>query len=82
MSAREDSQHKDRKRAASGYNDYLRYSGLGLQMAAIIGLCIWGGWWLDGMLAWKVPVATILGALVGLVGSMVLLFKETRPKDR
>lgn len=71
---------KDRDQKLSGYNDYLRYSGLGLQMAAIIGLCIWGGWWMDGVLRWKFPVATIFGSLLGLVAAMVLLFKETKPK--
>lgn len=68
-------------KAKKGYSNYLRYSGLGLQMAGVILLSVLGGRWLDGLLAWKFPLFTLLGALLGVAGAMVFLFKETGRKD-
>ena len=69
MSARD-----DRK----AYADYLRLMGIGINMFVIILLFTWLGWWLDGVLGWRVPVFTILCALMGIAGAMMHLFKETR----
>ncbi|MBV6405916.1 MAG: AtpZ/AtpI family protein [Flavobacteriales bacterium] len=61
-----------------GYNAYLRYSGLGLQMAGIILAAIWGGRWLDRWLSPGFPAFTLVLALLGITGAMLFLFKETR----
>jgi Putative F0F1-ATPase subunit Ca2+/Mg2+ transporter len=61
----------------SGYNSYLRFTGLGFTMIGIILLCCYAGWWLDRAIAWKYPVLTIALSLLGIAGSMVYLFKET-----
>jgi hypothetical protein len=71
---------KELRKARKGYDNYLRYSGLGLQMAGVIIACVLGGRWLDGRLAWKFPLFTLLGALLGITGAMVFLFKETGRK--
>ena len=42
-----------RKRAA---NSYMRLSGIGFQMAAIIGIGAYGGWWTDQRTGWEFPV--------------------------
>lgn len=68
---------RDHRRA---YADYLRLMGIGITMFVIILLCTWLGWWLDGLLGWKVPVLTIFFALLGIAGAMMHLFKETRPR--
>jgi hypothetical protein len=70
------------KKARKGYNSYLRYSGLGLQMAGVILAAMLGGRWLDAQLAWKIPVFTLLGALLGITGAMLFLFKETGRKEQ
>lgn len=67
----------DLKRVRSGYDNYLRYTGLGFTMIGIVLLSAFGGWWLDKQLAWKFPLFTIFLSLLGIVGAMVYLFKET-----
>lgn len=61
-----------------GYENYLRYSGLGFQMALTILAGTLGGRWLDGRTGWRFPVFMLVGALGGIAAAMVLLFKETR----
>jgi len=63
--------------ARKGYRNYLRYSGLGLQMAGAVLVSVLLGRWLDRAIGWKFPALTLLGALGGVAGAMVLLFKET-----
>ncbi len=70
----------DLKKVKEGYNNYLRYTGLGFTMMGIILVFTFGGWWLDGQLTWKFPVFTIVLSLLGITGSMVYLFKETGRK--
>lgn len=62
----------------SGTKDYMRYSGIGLTMAACVAVFTFLGRWLDGLVQWKVPVLTLVGALVGVVGAMLYLFRATR----
>jgi hypothetical protein len=69
------------KKVRKGYDNYLRYSGLGLQMAGVILAGVLGGRWLDGRIGWKFPALTLLGALLGITGAMLFLFKETGRKD-
>ena len=75
MSA-EPSGSDDLKRARKGYDNYLRYTGLGFTMIGIVLLSTFAGWWLDQRVAWKFPVFTIFLSLLGIVGAMVYLFKE------
>lgn len=74
----------DEKKAAdkvrSGYNSYLRFTGLGFTMIGIILVFCFGGYWLDGLIGWKYPVLTIALSMLGIAGSMVYLFKETGRK--
>ena len=62
----------------SGTKDYMRYSGIGLTMAACVAVFTFLGRWLDGLVQRKVPVLTLVGALVGVVGAMLYLFRATR----
>lgn len=63
--------------ARKGYQHYLRYSGLGLQMAGAVLVSVLLGRWLDRVIGWPFPLLTIVGALGGVAGAMVFLFKET-----
>ncbi len=69
------------QKARKGYNSYLRYSGMGLQMAGVILAGVLGGRWLDGRIGWEFPALTLLGALLGIAGAMLFLFKETGRKN-
>ncbi|MBP6311182.1 MAG: AtpZ/AtpI family protein [Flavobacteriales bacterium] len=57
---------------------YARFGALGVQMVAFLALGILGGRWVDGKVALKIPVFTLLGVLFGLIGAMWFLFKEAR----
>jgi hypothetical protein len=54
--------------------------GLGLTMMGIILAFTFAGWWIDGLVAWRFPIFTILLALLGITGAMLHLFKETGRK--
>lgn len=68
---------KSLDKTRTGYNSYLRFTGLGFTMIGIILVCCYAGWWLDRAIAWKYPILTIVLSLFGIAGSMVYLFKET-----
>lgn len=63
---------------SSATKDYLRYSGIGVVMALYVTAFTLLGHWLDGALGWKVPVCTIAGALAGVLGAILHLFRATR----
>lgn len=67
----------DLKKARKGYDNYLRYTGLGFTMLGVVLAFTFGGWWLDQQLHWPFPVFTLAGSLLGIAGAMVYLFKET-----
>jgi uncharacterized membrane protein (UPF0136 family) len=58
------------KNKKSRFQDYARYSSIGIQMAFGVIFFALLGVWADKKLALKVPVFTILGVLTG-VGSVV-----------
>lgn len=56
--------------------NYARYGALAFQMAAIIGLTVWGGLWLDGLVGWKFPVFTIVLVLAALMGVIWSVYRS------
>lgn len=75
MSGAEGRGRKLRKAA----NTYMRLSGIGFEMAAVIGLGAYGGWWTDQRTGWKFPAFTLLGSLGGVAIAIYRLFQATRP---
>ena len=69
---------EERRKLKKATNSYLRFSGIGFQTAAIIGLGAYGGWWGDQRTGWDFPILTLLGSLGGVAIAMYILFKETR----
>lgn len=59
-------------------NSYMRLSGIGFQMAGVIGIGAYGGWWADKRIGWDFPLLTLLGSLGGVAVAIYILFKETR----
>lgn len=62
-------------------NSYLRFSGIGFQMAAVIGVGAYAGWWIDKQLHWGFPLFTLLLSLGGVAAAIYFLIKETGRKD-
>ena len=56
--------------------DYAKYSALGLQMAVIIGLGVWGGTALDKYFQTKFPAFTLGLSLFSLAGAMYWAVKD------
>jgi hypothetical protein len=73
-------QDRQKREAGRGASDYLRYTGLGFSMMGIILGSFLLGWWLDGLLKWRVPVLTLVLSLLGVAGAMMHLFRETGRK--
>lgn len=57
-------------------NKYLRFSGVAIQMGAVIGLSAWLGVWLDGKYNPKGNMYTLICTLTGVFVGMYLVIKE------
>ncbi|MFZ6009663.1 MAG: AtpZ/AtpI family protein [Bacteroidota bacterium] len=63
-------------RKLNQYNNYLKYSGLGLQLLASIGVCGWVGYKLDQWLGIKFPAFMLLLGLLGFAGTMYQVYRS------
>ena len=54
---------------------WLRYAGLGLELAGAVAILTLLGWWIDGRFG-TAPWGVLLGALLGMTGGMVNLVRE------
>ncbi len=59
---------------------YLKYSGLGFQMIAVLVLAAWGGITLDEKMGNKNPWWTIGLMLLGVIASMFMIIKSVTKK--
>ena len=63
-------------------NLFFKYSGMAIQMAAIIGLCAWGGQKLDARSGNKTPVYSIVLSLLAICAALYLTLKDfINPKN-
>jgi ATP synthase protein I len=57
--------------------DFLKYSAMGLQMVAIMGVFIFAGHWLDDFLEFKkVPIFTLILSLVGVAVALWYFIRD------
>jgi ATP synthase protein I len=75
------------KPASSDANDDARnssalgkFSGIAVQMIAIIGLSTWAGVWLDGHFQTKTPWYTIGLTLTGIFGALYQVIRSATSK--
>ncbi len=66
----------DKKRKKSPLNNYAKYSGLAIQMIAIILLGTYAGIRLDAWIAWKFPVFTLVFALASVFAAIYYAIKD------
>ena len=57
---------EDQKQKQKQFNAYTKYSGLALQMMAIIAVGTYCGFRLDKYLGWKFPVCTVVLSLLSV----------------
>ena len=63
------------------YNDYARFSGMAIQMGAIIALGTWGGTKLDAYFVMKkFPVFTITLSLLSVFAAMYFVIRSLGKK--
>ncbi len=65
-----------KKKRAESSNAYMRYATMGTQMLVIIGLGVFGGYYLDKYLEFKVPVFTLLFSLGSVAAAIYLSVKD------
>jgi hypothetical protein len=58
------------------YNNYLRYSGLALQMLIAIGISGWLGYEADQYFGNKYPIIMLLLGLFGFAGSLYQVYRS------
>ena len=68
--------NKPKKENEKPFNAYAKYSGLGLQMAIIIGGGCYGGFKLDDHFKNKTPIFTIVISLVSIALAMYIVLKD------
>jgi FtsH-binding integral membrane protein len=62
-------------------NKYLKYSGMALQLFALMGIAAWIGQKIDKKLATSIPYFTVLLLLLFTGGFFYILVKELNRKD-
>jgi len=65
-----------KKEPASPLKTYTRYSGIAVQMIAIILVSVWGGRKLDELAGTEVPVFTAILSLLGVVAAIYTSIKD------
>ena len=73
-------ENQKQKQIQKQYNAYVRYSGLGIQMAVIIVAGTFGGFRSDKYLGWKIPVFTIVLSLLSVCVAIWLVVKDLLKK--
>lgn len=62
-------------------NNYLKYSGMAFQMAAIITIGVFSGRKLDAWLQLKIPIFTLVLSLASVTGAIYVSIKDfLKPK--
>jgi hypothetical protein len=69
--------HPQQPKKKPSPTEFIKYSAMGLQMAAIMGGFIFVGHWLDGLLGFiKVPILTLVFSLAGVFIALWYFIKD------
>lgn len=63
-------------RKSSRYNNYLRYSGLAIQLLVTLAVCGWLGYKADQYFGNKYPLFMLLLGFLGFGGSMYQIYRS------
>jgi len=69
-------ENPDGKKPVKRSTEYLKYSGMAVQMAVILFLGTYGGQKLDAHFQLETPWFTLAGALLGIVAAFYLTLKD------
>jgi ATP synthase protein I len=79
MKSQQPMERPKKKKTEKQNNDlknYTRYSGMAVQMIAIIGLMTYAGVWLDKRREAEIPVFTIILSLLGVFAALYTVLKD------
>ena len=65
-----------KKNQPDSNNSYMRYASMGTQMLVIIGLGVFGGYYIDKYFAFKIPVFTLCLSLLSVAAAIYLSVKD------
>ncbi len=65
-----------KKKQPDDRNAYMRYATMGTQMMAIIGLGVFGGYYLDKHFGFTIPVFTLVLSLLSVFAAIYLSIKD------
>lgn len=72
--------HKNMQESPKDKQNWLVFTQIGLQMALTIGLGTWAGYWIDGKMANKNPIATLVLSLLSIGVSLYNVIRQI-PKN-
>ncbi|MGD0583058.1 MAG: AtpZ/AtpI family protein [Bacteroidales bacterium] len=76
LSTQKEQKKPEKSPGNEGLRNFSRYSGIGIQMAVIIFITVWGGTKLDHLLLLKTPVFTIILSLLGVAAAIYTAIKD------
>lgn len=76
QTTQKDPKKQEKSRVSDGPANYIRYTGLGIQMVIIILITVWGGIKLDELFVLKTPVFTIILSLLGVAAAIYTAIKD------
>lgn len=68
--------NSEKKKLSDSRNAYMRYATMGTQMMAIIGLGVFGGYYLDKHFGFKTPIFTLVLSLLSVFAAIYLSIKD------
>jgi F0F1-type ATP synthase assembly protein I len=76
QTTQKDQKKPEKQQENKNPGNFAKYSGLGIQMIAIILITVWGGTKLDKLLELKTPVFTIVLSLLGVFAAIYTAIKD------
>ena len=76
QSASQPEKRENNSEHRSGLSDYVRYTGMGFQMLAVIGLFTWAGIKLDEKWSLEKPLFTAIMAMIGVIIGIYSALKD------
>lgn len=73
--------NSSKKEKSSALNGYIKYSSLGFQMIAIIGIFTFAGYKIDASRGSITPLFTAFLSLTGVVLAMYIVFRGIKNKN-
>jgi hypothetical protein len=58
------------------FDNYVRYTNIAFQMAAVIGIGAFAGVKIDQCVSWKIPVFTIALSLIAVIAAIYLSVRD------